>query len=154
MKTYSVDPNPSRFAGMLRIDAACTALLLTNCGGGAEVLFIPFFSFGFTGAVTLSGNVGTTVNMSLKSSDACSPSGSLPSANLSLSNGGGSSNITGSYQQRSVTITLATPPVGLAATYDGQFTDRDTLAFTPRGVGAAFTVTRINVGAALPTCPA
>jgi hypothetical protein len=51
-------------------------------------------------------------------------------------------------------ITLATPPAGFATLYDGKLSDRDTIVFSPRGAGTAFTVKRNDVGAALPTCPA
>jgi hypothetical protein len=148
MNSPSAESNSSTLVRRLQRAAAGALLLLGACGGGTELLFVPFFSFGFTGTVN-----NAQVSMFLKASDDCSTAGTLPAtANLSVQ-GGGASAISGTYDQRSVTITLATPPGGLAAVYDGRFQDRDTLAFTPRGAGAAFTVTRINVGVALPNCP-
>lgn len=132
----------------LQAALAVACLVLASCGGGAELLFVPFFSFGFTGTVN-----NATLSMFLKVSDDCTTEGTLPaSANLNVE-GDGASSITGTYKERSMTITLATPPAGFAKTYDGQFEDRDTIAFTPRGAGTAFTVKRIDVGTGLPACP-
>ena len=128
--------------------AAIAALVASACGGGAEALFIPFFSFTFTGAVN-----GADLTIFLKPSDDCSVDGTLPTAaNLSLV-GAPQSNITGTYSQRMLTITLETPPPGLAKVYDGRFDDRDTLVFTPRGAGAALTVKRNTNGGTLRNCP-
>ena len=148
MNSPSAVSNSRTLVRKLKGAAAGALLFLGACGGGAELLFVPFFSFGFTGTVN-----NQQLSMSLKPGDDCSTAGTLPAtANLNLQ-GRGASAISGTYDQRNVTITLATPPAGLAAVYDGRFQDRDTLAFTPRGAGAAFTVTRIDVGVALPNCP-
>ena len=150
MNRLPVNPNPRRLARALQIATVGVSLLLGSCGGAA--LFVPYFTFGFTGTISNVNNAPTSVSMSLKPSDDCSTSGTLPgTAKLSLANGT-ESPITGNYQERSVTITLTNPPPGLAAIYDGQFQDRDTLTFTPRGNGVAFTVTRIDVGVPVPAC--
>jgi len=128
---------------------AATAVL-SACGGGTEVLFVPFFSFVFQDDID-----NPTIQMSLKASDDCTTKGTLPDdANISV-DGVGSSDLTGSYDGRDFTITLAQPLGDYNGTYNGHFDDRDTISFKPAQgqAGKPFTVKRNFNGGALPSCP-
>jgi hypothetical protein len=132
------------FAGVL------LAAWLTACGGGAEVLFVPYFVFGFEDTTA-----DPIVSVFLKNSDDCTTSGNFP-AEANISVGASQTSLTGSYDGRTLVITLGAALGDYTGTYDGRFQDRDTIVFTPKPgeVGKALTVRRIDVGVPLQTCPA
>ena len=113
--------------------------LLSGCGGGAELLFIPFISFTFDGT----GPGGQAIRFFFGTSNpsGCTASGSF-AATSNVSFNGASALLTGTFNGRRMDISLAAPPPGLAAGYTGEFTDDATVKMTPVGGGTAFNVVR------------
>ena len=103
------------------------AIGLAACGGGAEVLVIPLFTFGFTGS---SGT--TTVDLDVDPSDPTTANGSFNLANLSVD--GNTIRYDGTWSSCTFRLTLAageTLVAPAAAGYDGRFQGADTIVLTP-----------------------
>ena len=144
-------PSALRRRLLLGSAALCVLPPLAGCGGGAELLFIPFISFTFDG--TGPGNQPISFFFGTGNPSGCAASGSF-TANSNVSFNGASAFLTGDFNGRRMDIrfTAGAPPPGLAAVYTGQFVDDATLTLTPVGAGAAFNVVR--TGPRPSTCPA
>lgn len=125
---------------------------LAGCGGAA-VAFAPFFPFTFQGVVDR-----RVVAVTFSPDDASNgkTSGRFETVNcfINVRDAAGASagsNFSGSFDGRALEITLVTPPAPLAAVYDGEFVEDDTVLLTPRGGGAAITVRRNTNDRFLPT---
>lgn len=129
--------------------AAMALAPLASCGGGTELLFVPFISFTFDG--TGPGNQSISFFLDTGIASGCAVSGSL-TVSSAVSYSGARVTISGTFNGRGLDITLATPIAGLALAYTGQFIDDATIAMTPRGGGTAFNVVR--TGARPASCPA
>lgn len=122
---------------------------LASCGGGTELLFVPFISFTFDG--TGPGNQAISFFLGTDPPSGCLASGRF-AANSNVTFNGDSALVGGSFNGRRMDITLAAPPAGLAAGYTGQFIDDATVTMSPVGGGTAFNVVRTGPRPA--TCPA
>jgi hypothetical protein len=125
---------------------AAIGLPLAGCGGGAE-LFVPFFVFTFDG--TLNGQV-VSLFLNPDAASSCTENGRFESASGSLN--GVRFDLAGTFSGRSLSLSFTNPPAGLATAYSGRFIDDATVALTPMGAGAAFSVTR--TGNRTANCPA
>ena len=122
---------------------------LAGCGGGTELLFIPFISFTFDG--TGPGNQAISFFLDTGNASGCTVSGSF-AVSSGVTYNGARATLSGSFNGRRIDITLATPIAGLATSYIGQFIDDGTLTMSPVGGGTAFNVVR--TGARPASCPA
>lgn len=129
--------------------AAMSLAPLASCGGGTELLFIPFISFTFDG--TGPGNQPIRFFFGTDQPSGCSASGRF-AANSNVSFNGASALVSGTFNGRRMDITLATPIAGLATAYTGQFIDEASVSMSPVGGGTAFNVAR--TGARPASCPA
>ena len=137
---------------LLGTTAACLLppmALLSGCGGGAEVLFIPFISFTFDG--TGPGNQPIRFFFGTANPTGCAASGTF-AANSNVTYNGASALLTGTFNGRRMDISFAATLPGLASVYTGEFTDDATVKMTPVGAGTAFNVVR--QGPRPSTCPA
>ena len=134
---------------LLGTASLCVLSSLAGCGGGAEVLFIPFISFTFDG--TGPGNQPISFFFGTGDPSGCAASGSF-AANSNVSFNGASALLTGTFNGRRMDIRFAAPPAGLAATYVGEFIDDATVRMTPVGAGVSFNVVR--QGPRPSSCPA
>lgn len=101
------------------------ALGLVACGG-AEVLLIPLFEFGFSGS---SG--GVTVRVFLGPDRPTTSEGTFDLANLSL-DGAPPFGYTGSFSGCTIRLsTTAAVPAPAAASYNGSFTGNDSIELRP-----------------------
>ncbi len=137
---------------LLGTAAACVLLpvaLLSGCGGGAELLFIPFISFTFDGT----GPGGQTISFVFFTDNptGCAASGRF-TVDSNVSVNGVRTVLTGTYNGRRMDISFAAAPGGLAAAYVGEFIDDGTVKMTPVGGGTAFNVVRTQARPS--TCPA
>ena len=142
------DFKPSALRRRLLLGSAALSVL-AGCGGGAELLFIPFISFTFDG--TGPGNQPIRFFFGTGNPSGCAASGSF-AANSNVTFNGASVLLTGTFNERRMDIRFAAPPPGLAAVYTGQFVDDATVTLTPVGAGDAFNVVR--QGPRPSTCPA
>ena len=149
MTPQEVKPSAVRRRLLLGSAALCVLPPLAGCGGGAELLFIPFISFTFDG--TGPGNQPISFFFGTGNPSGCAASGSF-AANSNVSFNGASALLTGDFNGRRMDIRFAAPPPGLAAVYTGQFVDDATVTLTPVGAGTAFNVVR--TGSRPITCPA
>lgn len=122
---------------------------LAGCGGGTELLFIPYISFTFDG--TGPGNQAISFFLDTGNASGCTVSGSF-AVSSGVTYNGARATLSGSFNGRRIDITLATPIAGLATSYIGQFIDDGTLTMSPVGGGTAFNVVR--TGARPASCPA
>lgn len=129
--------------------AALTLPTLVSCGGGTELLFIPFISFTFDG--TGPGNQAISFFLDTGVASGCTVSGKFV-AGSGVTYNGARSDITGTFNGRRMDISLDPQPFGLAAAYIGQFIDDATVMMSPVGGGTAFNVVR--TGARPLSCPA
>ena len=129
--------------------AVLALLRLAGCGGGTELLFIPYISFTFDG--TGPGNQAISFFLDTGNASGCTVSGSF-AVSSGVSYNGARATLSGSFNGRRIDITLATPIAGLATSYIGQFIDDGTLTMSPVGGGTAFNVVR--TGARPSSCPA
>ena len=137
---------------LLGTTAACILppmALLAGCGGGTEVLFIPFISFTFDG--TGPANQPISFFFGTANPTGCAASGTF-AANSNVSYNGASALLTGTFNGRRMDISFAAAPAGLASAYTGEFTDDATVKMTPVGAGTAFNVVR--QGPRPSSCPA
>ena len=149
MTAQEFKPSTVRRRLLLGSAALCVLPPLAGCGGGAELLFIPFISFTFDG--TGPGNQSISFFFGTDNPSGCAASGSF-TANSNVTVNGVSTSLTGTFNQRRMDISFAPPPPGLAANYIGQFVDDATVTLTPVGGGVAFNVVRAFSRPS--TCPA
>ena len=149
MTPQEFKPSAVRRRLLLGSAALCVLPPLAGCGGGAELLFIPFISFTFDG--TGPGNQSISFFFGTDNPSGCAASGSF-TANSNVTINGVSTLLTGNFKERRMDIRFAPPPPGLAAAYTGQFVDDATVTLTPVGAGTAFNVVR--TGSRPITCPA
>ena len=105
---------------------AAAVASLAACGGAA--LFAPFFTFNFVGTVD-----GQTVSISFQPDDASVNQSSgrfRATSNMNVSNLLLPVNFSGPFDGRNMTLTLIDALAPLATTYDGVFTDDNTVALT------------------------
>ncbi len=130
--------------------AMAAGLPLAGCGGGAAVLFAPFFEFGFEGVIDR-----RLVTMSFSPQTRDQTSGNFDANSIINVSGPPnfvSSTFSGSFNGRDMQLTLATPEAPLVVSYNGRFTFDDTILLTPRlGGASAFTVCRNDLGAFVPS---
>jgi len=155
----SIENRPSAMAPSRRrcvLGALGAALVgplagLTGCGGGTELLFVPFISFTFDGT-----SKGATISFFLSPAggSSCVASGRFEFSRVTVTEGGVSTqfDVSGSFDGRDMSLTIANPPAVLAAAYQGRFIDDATVTLTPVGGGTAFNVTRTGDRPA--SCPA
>ena len=127
--------------------AALSLAPLASCGGGTELLFVPFISFTFDG--TGPGNLPISFFLDTGIASGCAVSGSF-TVSSAVSYNGARVTISGTFNGRRMDIALATPIAGLASAYTGQFSDDASVTMT--GGGTAFNVVR--TGARPASCPA
>ena len=119
---------------------------LAGCGGGTELLFVPFFVFTFDGRATgqLPGQkVSFFLNTAAGSN--CTESGRFEFARVTVIEGVNEIpfNVSGSFKGRDLSLTISQPPAVLAAAYTGHFDDDATLVLTAVGAPAGkFSVVR------------
>ncbi len=118
------------FAARLR--APVVALALAGCGGGTELLIIPFFAFGFSGS-----NGAVPISLFVGPDSPPTASGNFDFANLNVDDGRALINYTGRYNSCSFTLsTAAAVTAPAAASYAGSFTGKNTIVLRPTsGVG-------------------
>ena len=140
---------PRRRQCLLAGLAAATVLPLgplVGCGGGTELLFVPFFVFTFDGRATrqLAGQkVSFFLNTAAGSS--CTESGRFEFARVTVNDGVNEIQfaVAGSFKGRDLSLTISQPPAVLAAAYTGHFDDDATLVLTAVGAPAdKFSVVR------------
>lgn len=134
-----------------RAIAPLLALWLAACGGGAELLLIPLFEFGFTGTTT--GNVG--VSVFLFPDNPTTSSGTFDNVNMNVEGVAGQVSYSGTYSGCAFTLStdvaVAAP---IAAKYDGSFQGNDSIELRPAsGVGLpVLTLQRQGVGSRVIGC--
>ena len=119
---------------------------LAGCGGGTELLFVPFFVFTFDGRATRQ-LVGQKVSFSLNTAagSTCTESGRFEFARVTVNDGVNEIQfeVSGSFKGRDLSLTISQPPAVLAAAYTGHFDDDATLVLTAVGAPAGkFSVVR------------
>jgi hypothetical protein len=149
MTTRKFNSSAMRRHLLLGSAAAWVLAPLAGCGGGAELLFVPFISFTFDGSGP--GNQPISFFFGTANPSGCAVSGSF-AANSNVSFNGASALLTGTFNGRRMDISFAAPPAGLAAAYTGEFIDDATVRMTPVGGGTAFNVVR--QGPRPSSCPA
>ena len=128
--------------------AALPLAPLAGCGGGTELLFVPFFVFTFDGRASRQA-VGQRVSFSLgvAAGSSCTESGRFDGAFVNVFDGVKVTlfDVAGSFKGRDVSLTISQPPAVLAAAYTGHFDDDATLVLTAVGAPAdKFSVVRIQ----------
>ena len=128
--------------------AALPLAPLAGCGGGTELLFVPFFVFNFDGRASRQA-VGQRVSFSLgvAAGSSCTESGRFDGAFVNVFDGVKVTlfDVAGSFKGRDVSLTISQPPAVLAAAYTGHFDDDATLVLTAVGAPAdKFSVVRIQ----------
>lgn len=129
--------------------AALSLAPLAGCGGGTELLFVPFISFTFDG--TGPGNQPISFFLDTGVASGCTVSGSF-TVSSAVSYSGARATISGTFNARRMDISLATPIAGLATAYTGQFSDDASVTMSPVGGGTPFNVVRTGLRPA--SCPA
>lgn len=102
--------------------------LLSSCGGGAEVLLIPLFEFGFTGT---SG--ATTVQVFFLPDTPTTSSGTFSSVNMNV-DALPQLHYDGTWSNCSFKLTLQAGSVAaapIAASYNGRFLSNDSIELAP-----------------------
>lgn len=122
---------------------------LASCGGGTELLFVPFISFTFDGIGP--GNQAISFFLDTGVASGCTVSGNFV-AGSGVTYNGARSDITGTFNGRRMDISLDPQLFGLAAAYTGQFIDDATVMMSPAGGGTPFNVVR--TGSRPASCPA
>ena len=135
---------------LLVVGLAAAAVLplapLAGCGGGTELLFVPFFVFTFDGRATgqLPGQkVSFFLNTAAGSN--CTESGRFEFARVTVNDGVNEIQfeVSGTFKGRDLSLTISQPPAVLAAAYTGHFDDDATLVLTAVGAPAGkFSVVR------------
>ena len=119
--------------------AALPLAPLAGCGGGTELLFVPFFVFTFDGRASRQA-VGQTVSFFLNTAagSSCTESGRFEFARVTVNNGITQTqfDVSGSFKGRDLSLTISQPPAVLAAAYTGHFDDDATLVLTAVGAVA------------------
>lgn len=122
--------------------AAAAALPLTplvGCGGGTELLFVPFFVFTFDGRATRQAS-GQKVSFFLNTAAGsnCTESGRFEFARVTVNDGVTETqfDVAGSFKGRDLSLTISQPPAVLSAAYSGHFDDDATLVLTAVGAPA------------------
>ena len=151
MTAQQFKPSAVRRRLLLGRAALCVLPPLAGCGGGAELLFIPFISFTFDGIGP--GNQSISFSFGTDNPSGCTASGSF-TVNSNVTVNGVETSLTGNFNGRRMNIRFAAPPPGLAAAYTGQFVDDATVTLTPDGGGTAFNVVRTFSSPRPSTCPA
>lgn len=109
---------------------AVITLWLAACGGGAEILVIPLFEFGFTGA---SGAV--QIGVFFLPDKPIQGSGTFDQVNVSV-NGGAPTPYAGTYSGCDFTLSASVAvSAPLAVGYSGHFTGNDRIEMRPTTVG-------------------
>ena len=130
----------------LAAGAALPLAPLAGCGGGTELLFVPFFVFTFDGRATgqLPGQkVSFFLNTAAGSN--CTESGRFEFARVTVNDGVNEIQfeVSGTFKGRDLSLTISQPPAVLAAAYTGHFDDDATLVLTAVGAPAGkFSVVR------------
>lgn len=137
----------ARGGATLRARASCVAGLLaalmlpalsmSSCGGGAELLVVPFITFAFEGVTTDSAGTRERVQLVIFSSDNTEKgktSGSL-TANLQTASQTHLS-VPGSYSGNTFSLSVPDATAPLAPAYSGNFVEPDTILLTPTTSGA------------------
>ena len=105
---------------------AAAVASLAGCGGAAS--FAPFFTFNFVGTVD-----GQEVSISFQPDDASAGQSSgrfAATSNMNVTNLPRQVNFFGTFDGRTMTLTLIAALAPLATNYDGVFTDDNTVALT------------------------
>lgn len=120
---------------LLKTMLSCGALAvgLAACGGGAEVLVIPLFTFGFSGT---SG--ATQVGLDVQPDNPTTATGTFTLANLNVD--GNTIQYGGTWSSCSFTLKLIVAAgndlvAPAVAGYDGSFQDAHTIVLTPNPAG-------------------
>ena len=119
---------------------------LAGCGGGTELLFVPFFVFTFDGRATRQ-SAGQKVSFFLNTAagSTCTESGRFEFARVTVNDGVNEIqfDVAGTFKGRDLSLTISQPPAVLAAAYTGHFDDDATLVLTALGAPAGkFSVVR------------
>ena len=126
------------------------ALALGGCGGGAELLVIPLFMFGFTDAAN-------QVSVFFNPDQPTTATGTFTSVNFQVGPGGTAVSGSGTWSGCTMALTVAgNPAAPLASGYRGAFINRDTIQLTPDPAQAGrpvLNVVRGGVAAGAPNCP-
>jgi hypothetical protein len=130
------------------------AALLAGCGGGAEVLVVPFFTFGFGFTGDVAGQQ-RTVSLNLSPNEPTTATGTFePTSNITMAPAGGfgrQHDVTGTWSGCTLALTVQddageNPPVApeppLARSYNGRFEGRHVIVLTPTVAG--FPVLRLT----------
>jgi hypothetical protein len=116
--------------------AAVPLAPLAGCGGGTELLFVPFFVFTFDGRASKQV-AGQKVSFFLNTAagSSCTESGRFEFARVTVDDGVKEIqfDVTGSFKGRDLNLTISRPPAVLAAAYTGRFDDDQTLVLTAVG---------------------
>ncbi len=128
--------------------AALPLAPLVGCGGGTELLFVPFFVFTFDGRATAQKPAQTvSFSLGVAAGSSCTESGRFEGAFVNVFDGVKVTlfDVAGSFRGRDVSLTINQPPAVLAAAYTGHFDDDATLVLTAVGAAAdKFSVVRIG----------
>ncbi|QPF74382.1 hypothetical protein G8A07_16625 [Roseateles sp. DAIF2] len=113
---------------------AIVAVLVAGCGGGSEVLLVPFFTFGFAFNGTLAG-ANHDVFLNLNPNAPTTATGNFE-AFSTLRIDTDSRDVSGSYSGCTLTLTVGPSTGGtastlIAASYSGNFNGANTIVLTP-----------------------
>ena len=130
----------------LAAGAALPLAPLAGCGGGTELLFVPFFVFTFDGRATGQA-AGQKVSFFLNTAagSSCTESGNFEFARVTVNDGVNEIqfDVKGKFKGRDLSLTITKPPAVLAEAYTGRFEDDATLVLTAVGAPAGkFSVVR------------
>lgn len=140
------------FGGWRRSAAMLTsALALSSCGGGTELLVVPLFLFGFTDAAN-------QVSVFFNPDQPTAATGTFTSVNFQVGPDQAplpaTVSVTGTWSGCTMLLTLAgSPAAPIASVYRGAFTDRDTIRLTPDPAQAGRPVLNIKRGGSAPNAP-
>ena len=124
------------------------ALCLAACGGGAELLLIPLFEFGFSGS---SG--GVALQVFFLPDTPTTTSGNFDQVNFNV--GAAQFAYTGSYSGCTFTLSSSkSVPTPAAPSYNGRFVGNDSIQLTPTVASAlpVLTLQRQGTGSRVIGC--
>jgi hypothetical protein len=124
--------NTSHIPRLRALRSAAAAAVLAGCGGGAEVLVVPLFEFGFTGS---SG--ATTIQVFFLPDTPATATGTFDSVNMNVD--AQQVQYDGTWSNCNFALAVKAGQTAIApgaAAYDGHFQGVDTIVLTPKGAPA------------------